>query len=53
MFFIESDMGECIMSDLPMENTKQATLMYIRDFVHMSHDVLRSNEEKVISMHFH
>ena len=39
------------MRDLPMKDTKEATLMYIMDFAHMSHNALCSKEDKVIAMH--
>lgn len=40
------------MSDLPMEKTTEATVMYIRDFVHMSHNALCLKEEEVIAIQF-
>ena len=45
--FIESEMGDFIMNNLPLEKTNEATMIYIMDFVQMSHKALCSKEEMV------
>lgn len=50
--FVESEIGHFVMQHLSTENLKEATRLYMSDFVKMSHKASCSREEMVIGYAF-